>query len=106
MEIELRVNASLIYRVMTKPDKKMRVDVFYEGNFLHLKRDYENNEPLLGTGGKIFYSISGIRFYLQNTSLGLGFKFPQFRSLNEEHLQQGCEGKEKIRIILTFSVLI
>ncbi len=102
---ETRANASIIYRFLTDEVKKFRWDIFAEANFLNLKRDYENYEPVLGSGGKILYSLGGVRIYFQNSSLGLGVKFPVWKSLNEDHLQQGCEGKEKVRIIATFSVL-
>ncbi len=43
--------------------------------------------------------------YQGNMSLGLALKKPIWTNLNEDDMQQGSEGKEKYRLIATFSAL-
>lgn len=102
---ETRFNTALVYRTITIPEKKFRLDTTIEANYLYLARDKENGEKLSESGGKILYNLLGFRAYYRNTSLGAGVKIPVWKSLNEEDQQQGCEGKEKYRFIFTFSVL-
>lgn len=103
---EFRVNTALNYRLVTVQEKKLRLDFNLEGTYLSLGRDEEFGIGAEATGGKIFYFLPGIRLYVKNFSMGFGLKFPVWKDLNEENLQQGAEGKENMRIILTFSTLL
>ena len=103
---EARANAALSYRLLTSGAAKLRLDANLEGNYLHLGRDETDGVGESGTGGQIGYVIPGFRLYLKNTSLGVGVKFPAWTDLNEEGEQQGAEGTEDYRAIVTFSVLI
>ncbi len=102
---EFRINSALNYRFYTNMEKKLRIDLNLEGTYLDLGRDIENGEGAYATGGKIFYLLPGLRFYAKNISFAFGAKFPVWTRLNEEKEQQGAEGKEKVRIIFTFSTL-
>jgi len=51
------------------------------------------------------YLMPGIRAYLDSFSIALGVKKPVWTRLNESHLQQGAEGKEKYRLIFSVSRL-
>lgn len=103
---EFRINSALNYSLITNKEKKLRVDLILEGTFLNLERDEEFGTGAEATGGKILYILPGIRLYVKNFSLGFGLKFPSWTDLNEENLQQGSEGKENLRLILTFSTLL
>jgi hypothetical protein len=102
---ERRINTALIYRAHTDPDRRLRIDLSAEAQYLHLGRDSEEGEGEEATGGKIGYLTPGMRLSWERLSLGLGVKFPLWTSLNEEREQQGAEGKEDFRLILTASML-
>jgi len=102
---EFRVNTAITYRILTSEKKKFRLDLDFEINYLGLGRDKENGIGLQATGGDIIYTLYGFRAYYNTISFGAGVKFPTWENLNEENLQQGAEGKEKYRIIFTFSTL-
>ena len=102
---ETRLNGALSYRLMKNPDTRFRLDGNVELNFLRLGRDVEDGVPAPGTGGDILYGVLGARLYKDNMSLGLAVKKPVWTALNESALQQGAEGKEKYRLIATFSAL-
>jgi hypothetical protein len=102
---ETRLNGALAYRLMQVPDTRFRLDGNAELNFLRLGRDVENGIGAEATGGDILYGVLGIRLYKDNLSLGLAVKKPIWTDLNEEADQQGAEGKEKYRLIATFSAL-
>lgn len=102
---ERRVNAGLVYRAHTDPDRQLRVDLSAEAQYLHLGRDKEDGEGEEATGGKIGYLTPGARLSWERLSLGLGVKVPVWTRLNEESEQQGAEGKEDFRLILTASML-
>lgn len=102
---ENRVNGALSYRLFTNPESKFRLDGNVELNYLGLDRDIENGAGAEATGGDMIYSVVGVRLYKDNMSLGLALKKPIWTDLNEDDLQQGAEGKEKYRLIATFSAL-
>lgn len=102
---ETRVNAALCYRLLTNAAAKFRLDANAELNYLHLGRDKTNGVGELATGGDILYLVPGARVYWKNSSMGVGVKVPTLTDLNEEKDQQGAEGKEDYRFILTFSAL-
>ncbi|NWG39561.1 MAG: transporter [Hydrogenophilaceae bacterium] len=102
---ETRVNGALSYRLITHPESRFRLDGNVELNFLRLGRDVEDGIPATATGGDILYGVVGARVYKDNLSLGLALKKPVWTDLNEESQQQGAEGKEQYRFIVTFSAL-
>ena len=102
---ETRVNAALSQRLLTLPESRFRLDGNLELNVLRLGRDVENGVKALATGGDMLYGVLGLRLYKDNLSLGLGLKRPIWTDLNEEPDQQGAEGKERLRTIVTFSAL-
>lgn len=102
---ETRMNVALPYRMMYNSDKKFRIDASPELNYLVLDRDIENGVGAEATGGRILYGVLGSRVYLDNMSMGLALKKPIWTALNESPLQQGAEGKEDYRLIVTFSAL-
>ena len=102
---EKRVNAALIYRAYTNADRKTRVDLSLEAQYLSLGRDRTNGVDEAATGGRMIYILPGVRIYKDNYSFAFGLKKPISTSLNEEDQQQGAEGKEKYRLIFSASAL-
>jgi hypothetical protein len=51
------------------------------------------------------YGVIGTRLYYNALSIGIGYKKPVWKNLNEENVQQGGEGKELQRIIITISTI-
>lgn len=102
---ETRLNAALAYRLLTRPDSRLRLDGNVEANYLHLTRDIGIDGAEPATGGQMLYAVVGTRLYQDKLSLGLALKKPVWTALNEEDQQQGAEGREKYRLIATFSVL-
>lgn len=102
---EFRINAAGIYRAVTNPAKKFRLDLSGELNYLSLGRDEVNGQGEDATGGNMIYTTLGTRLYKDSSSLALGLKLPVWTNLNEEDDQQGAEGKESYRFLLTFSTL-
>jgi len=102
---ESRANSALAYRLYTNPDAKLRLDLDLEVHYLHLDRDRSNGTGERATGGDILYALPGLRLYWDNLSLALGLKRPIWTRLNESSEQQGAEGKEAYRLILSASLL-
>lgn len=102
---EFRINTAFTYKIYSSVKNKFRLDLDFEINYLNLGRDKENGIGLQATGGDIIYTLYGFRAYYNTISFGAGVKIPTWTNLNEESLQQGAEGKEKYRIIFTFSTL-
>ncbi|MDR1967158.1 MAG: transporter [Burkholderiaceae bacterium] len=103
---ESRLNGSLVWRLHTDADTRFRVDGVLETQYLSIARDLENNTPAVASGGRVIYLLPGLRFYKGNTSFAIGVKKAAWTHLNEGALQQGTEGKEKFRLIVSFSVLL
>jgi hypothetical protein len=103
---EYRANGALIYRAYTDAERKLRVDLSVEGQYLHLGRDRTNGTSDVATGGDMFYLLPGVRLYWDRYSVAFGVKTPVWTRLNEEPLQQGAEGTERYRLIFTFSALL
>jgi hypothetical protein len=53
----------------------------------------------------MIYALPGIRAYWDKVSVALGYKTVVWKDLNEQNEQQGGEGTEDYRLILTFSAL-
>lgn len=102
---ETRVNTAVSQRLLTLPDSRFRLDGNVELNYLNLGRDRTSIGPEPATGGEMLYGVLGARLYKDNMSLGLAIKRPVWTDLNEEPAQQGAEGKERYRLIATFSLM-
>lgn len=104
---EWRLNLAGVYGFYKKAEKLLsQVDGVLELNLLRIARDEEDGEKLRATGGTILYLSPGLRLgsaKLWNANLGLMIKFPIWKHLNEKKEQQGAEGLEKYRGILTLS---
>jgi len=104
---ESHVNLAGVYELYGEPRSFIsKIDGVLEMNFLHLERDQVNGEGATATGGNILYLSPGVRFSmpsLHNANLGLLIKVPVWKKLNEEDQQQGGEGLEKYRAIVTLS---
>ncbi len=102
---EIRFNAALTARLLTHAGSQSRLDLNLEGNYLSLGRDESNGEGEDATGGQMVYVVPGIRLYRKSTSIGVGVKVPVWTDLNESDDQQGAEGKESYRLIVSLSTL-
>lgn len=102
---EVRANSALVYRLYTNMERRFRLDLALEAHYLHLGRDRTNGVPEPATGGDMIYGLPGIRVYWHNVSVGLGYKTVLWKNLNEQDEQQGGEGTERERLLLTFSAL-
>jgi len=102
---ELRFNNSGIYRAWSSGEKRQRLDLAVELQYLQLGRDITNGVDELATGGKILYLVPGVRYYFSDTSIAVGLKNHIWTELNEEDQQQGGEGTEDYRFIITLSTL-
>ncbi|HVO67727.1 MAG TPA: hypothetical protein VMT12_14720 [Syntrophales bacterium] len=104
---ELRANLAGVYELYGNTSSFLsKLDGILELNFLHLERDQENGVGVVASGGNILYLSPGMRFSfpsLQNANLGLLLKIPVWKDLNEQDQQQGSEGLEKYRLIVTLS---
>ena len=104
---ETRINAAISHRLITRPENKFRLDGNAELNFLRLGKDVEAGVADDNSGGDILYGVLGLRFYKGATSLGLALKKPVWTDLNRTPgtVLQGAEGKEKYRLVATFSAM-
>jgi len=102
---EYRANAALNYRLLSNLDRKLRVDLVGEAQYLRLARDKSNGLGELATGGTMVYVVPGVRIYWNKVTIGLGLKKAVWTDLNEESQQQGAEGKERYRAIFSLSSL-
>lgn len=102
---EDRINGSLAYRLLTHADNRLRLDGVLEAQHLALGRDVENGGGAEATGGRMLYLMPGLRLYMDRLSLALGYKKPVWTRLKEPDRQQGAEGKEKYRLVLSASML-
>jgi hypothetical protein len=102
---EVRLNGGLAYRVHTSPEQKLRTDLSLELQYLKLGRDVTDGVGEQATGGRMLYAVPGVRLYKDNMSFAFGVKKAVWTRLNESSLQQGAEGKEKYRLIISGSML-
>lgn len=104
---EYRFNLAAVQELYGKPEKFIaKIDGILEWNLLHISRDEQGGEQLRATGGTILYVTPGMRFSFprfQNANLGIAIKIPVYKNLNEQDEQQGAEGLEKYRAIVTLS---
>lgn len=102
---ETRLNGSLARRLLIDVDSRFRIDGVIEAQYLTIGRDIENGTSAEATGGRMIYLLPGVRIYKGGTSFAIGVKKAVWTRLNESTLQQGSEGKEKYRVIVSGSVL-
>ncbi len=102
---ELRLNGGLAYRLHTAPEKKLRTDLSLELQDLQLGRDVVDGVGEQGTGGRMLYAVPGVRVYWDRFSLAVGVKKAIWKNLNEQRQQQGAEGLEKYRLLISASML-
>jgi len=104
---EYRFNLAAVQELFGKPEKFIsKIDGILELNLLYISRDEQGGEGLRATGGTTLYVTPGMRFAFprfQNANLGIAVKIPVYRNLNEQDEQQGSEGLEKYRAIVTLS---
>ncbi|MTW22284.1 transporter [Allochromatium palmeri] len=102
---EFRLNTAAIYKAYVNPERRFRLDLLAELNYLNLGRDKEDGVAERGTGGQILYLTPGVRAYWNNVSFAFGVKLPIATDLNEDAEQQGAEGKENYRLVFSISAL-
>ncbi len=102
---EQRLNAALAWRGWTVAERQFRLDPVFELQYLGLGRDKADGLGEAGTGGKVLYAMPGVRAYWKSASFALGLKRPVWTRLNESSQQQGAEGKEKLRVVFSASLL-
>ncbi|MGQ3685835.1 MAG: hypothetical protein ACUBOA_12650 [Candidatus Loosdrechtia sp.] len=103
---ETRFNVAGVYQVYEDMGGILsRVDIIGESNLLYLKKDVEDKMKVDDSGGLIHYLSPGVRFtFRKYVSIGALIKFPVWKDLNQEASQQGGEGLEKYRAIVTASI--
>ncbi|MCF6159060.1 MAG: transporter [wastewater metagenome] len=104
---ETRFNLAVGYEIFEKKNGFLsRLDIIGESNLLHLTKDQDDQrEKDDATGGVILYLSPGLRAtFGEYISIGALIKFPTWQDLNNESEQQGSEGLEKYRAIITCSV--
>lgn len=101
---EFRANLAGITELYADQDAFIRrLDGIVELNYLQITRDETARVSELGTGGRILYIMPGIRMQVEDYNLAAGVKIPLLKGLNEPQLQQGSEGLENYRLIMTLS---
>lgn len=102
---EFRANLAGVLNLHADPEATLKqIDGILELNYLKLSRDESGGVAELGTGGGILYLTPGMRFQVGDVNLGAAVKLPVLKALNERDMQQGSEGLENWRLILTSSV--
>jgi len=103
---EVRFNVAGGYEIFERKNGFLsRLDIIGESNLLHLTKDQnEDREKEDDTGGTILYLSPGIRAtFGKHVSVGVLVKLPTWEDLNNESEQQGAEGLEEYRAIVTCS---
>ncbi len=104
---EWRLNVASIYELYGRAEAFVsKIDAILELNLLNIARDKEGGKEQPATGVTILYVSPGVRFTfpkIKGASLGVLFKFPAWKNLNEQDEQQGAEGLEKYKAIATLS---
>ncbi len=104
---EVRFNAAGGYEIFEKPNGFLsRLDIIAESNFLHLTKDLsDDGRKENDSGGSMLYLSPGLRAtFGKHVSVGALIKIPTWKDLNRESKQQGAEGLEDYRAIVTCSV--
>ena len=104
---EVRFNVAGGYEIFEKTNGFLsRLDIIGESNFLHLTKDTnEEGEKENDSGGSMLYLSPGLRAtFGKHVSIGALIKIPTWKDLNNESEQQGAEGLEDYRAIVTCSI--
>ena len=104
---EVRFNVAGGYEIFEKTNGFLsRLDIIGESNFLHLTKDLnEDGEKENDSGGSMLYLSPGLRAtFGKHVSVGALIKIPTWKDLNHESEQQGAEGLEDYRVIVTCSI--
>ncbi len=104
---EVRANMALGYELFEAKNAFLsRVDLIGEANFLHLDKDLDENRVADdATGGAILYLSPAVRMTFYNKySIATMVKLPTWTNLNKSDDQQGAEGLEKYRLIVSASM--
>lgn len=103
---ETRLGTAVAWRLVG--GSKFRVDLIADLTGLNLQRDRERDAtgdmtPLQASGGTILYAAAGLRLFHGPLSAAIGARRPIARRLNEAPEQQGSEGLESIRAMVSVS---
>ncbi len=104
---EVRFNVAGGYEIFEQTNGFLsRLDIIGESNFLHLTKDMnEESEKENDSGGSMLYLSPGLRAtFGRHVSVGTLIKIPTWKDLNHESEQQGAEGLEGYRAIVTCSI--
>ena len=104
---EVHFNVAGGYEIFEKKNGFLsRLDLIGESNLLHITKDLdEEDEKQDASGGTILYLSPGIRAtFGKHVSVGAIVKLPTWKDLNHESEQQGAEGLEDYRAIVTCSI--
>jgi hypothetical protein len=101
---EFRVDVAGVYDIYTKPGVSA-LEAILELNLLNVAKDEDEEAggKVPNSGGTILYLSPGLRFNFPPMSLGLLVKFPVWKDLNRKSEQQGAEGLEEFRGIISLS---
>lgn len=101
---EFRANVAGVYELYADKSAFIkRLDGVLELNYLHIERDVTGYVPESGTGGDILYLTPGLRTQVDRFNVAAAVKLPVFKALNERGDQQGSEGLENFRLLVTVS---
>jgi hypothetical protein len=89
---------------MKQAESRFRLDGVGELNYLSWAGTRRTARARRPPAGKWSTACWACACYKDNMSLALAVKKPLWTDLNEEHDQQGAEGKENYRFIANFSV--
>lgn len=104
---EVHFNVAGGYEIFEKKNGVLsRLDIIGESNLLHITKDLdEEDEKQDASGGTILYLSPGIRAtFGKHVSVGAIVKLPTWKDINNESEQQGAEGLEEYRAIVTCSI--
>lgn len=102
---ETRLNSGLAWRIHTDPENRLRTDLSLEMQYLRIGRDALDGVNARATGGRMLYAVPGARLYWDKFSFAVGIKRAVWKNLNEQRQQQGSEGLEKYRLLISASML-
>jgi len=101
---EFRVDLAAVYDIYVRPGVSA-LEAILEANLLNVAKDEDEEAggKVPNSGGTILYLSPGLRFNFPPLSLGVLVKLPVWKDLNRKSEQQGAEGLEEFRGILSLS---
>jgi hypothetical protein len=99
---EFKGDIAAVYDLLTRPGVAGLQGIL-ELNLLNVAKDEEGGEGIPNSGGTILYLSPGLRINFPPVSLGFLLKLPVWKDLNRQSEQQGAEGLEKYRAIVSLS---